>query len=323
MVMIMKKISIIVPVYNAEPYLKKCLDSLFNQNYLDYEVIAINDGSKDHSLEILRDYQKKYDNLIVIDDTNHGQGHARNLGIKNAKGSYLTFVDSDDYIASDFLIDLANKLEEDDYDIVISDLWKVYDNYTEYFKQYHNFSKNSNISFMLSHPGPVGRLFKKELFTKNNLFFKEGVYYEDLATIPLLAIYASKIAYLEHAYYYYVIHENSTMKQVKYNPKLDDIFVVLESLTEEFTYRSGKKYQKELEYLYIEHLLYSASLRYLNYSEGKEKGNQIKKIFHAMYPNYRKNEYYKKKSKKFKLVCFCAYYDFRMMLKLMKKIGGK
>ena len=176
---------------------------------------------------------------------------------------------------------------------------------------------------MLSHPGPVAKLYKKELFIKNNISFLEKVYYEDLAMTPILSIYVNKVCYIKEPLYNYLIRNNSTMTQTKFNPKLDDIFTVLKYLEQEFNIRSKNKYSDELEYLYIEHLLYSASLRYLNYNIYKDRINKIVNIIKRKYPNWNRNIYYQKKSNKFKLVCNLVYKKQFTLLKLLKKIVNK
>ena len=109
-------ISVIVPVYNAEKYLKKCLDSLVNQSYKDLEIILVNDGSQDGSEKICKDYEEKDSRIILINKNNGGPSSARNSGIEKANGEYLSFIDSDDYLALDFY----EKLEDIEIDVFLS-----------------------------------------------------------------------------------------------------------------------------------------------------------------------------------------------------------
>lgn len=111
-------VSVIIPVYNVENYLKECLDSVLNQTYKNIEVIVINDGSTDKSLHILEDYSSKFNNIKIIDQENSGQSVARNKGLENAKGKYIYFLDSDDYILPDTLKKLIKKLEMNNLDII-------------------------------------------------------------------------------------------------------------------------------------------------------------------------------------------------------------
>ena len=123
----MKDISIIVPVYNAEKYLVKCLDSLVNQTKKNIEIILVNDGSKDKSIDILNEYKEKYPDMItIISQENQGQSAARNSGIENATGKYIDFVDSEDYVSENMFEKLYEKAIEKDFDVVASNVNCVY-----------------------------------------------------------------------------------------------------------------------------------------------------------------------------------------------------
>ena len=311
----MAKVSIIVPAYNESLRIKKCIDSLLSQTYKDIEILVIDDGSTDSTVAILEEYHD--DRLKVISKPNGGQGSARNVGIKKANGEYLMFVDSDDYVSEKIVEKLVKNIE-DGTNIAICNLYKVYGETLVKFNNLEHFCDDNIYNFMLSHPGPVGRLYKKNLFIENNIFFVEGLINEDLGTIPLLGIYAKKINFIDDPLYYYVIHENSTTMQTTYTDKLNDIFKIMEHLTNEFSKRSGNKYDDVLEYLYIEHLLYSASLKFVNF--GNIGFSQIKKIISIMkdkYPNWYKNSFYKEKSIKFKIVCHLVYNNHLRMVRLL------
>lgn len=146
----MKKVSIIIPVYNNEIYLKKCLDSIINQTYDNIEIILINDGSSDNSLKIMKNYSKKDKRIIIIDKENEGVSIARNAGIKKSSGEYITFVDSDDYLELDAIEKLYNEIDTKNVDIVRS-------NYQVHYK------KSDNID--------VGSLYHLE----NNIYDKDSI----------------------------------------------------------------------------------------------------------------------------------------------------
>lgn len=120
----MEKVSIIVPIYNSEKFLKKCLDSLINQTYKNIEIVCVNDGSKDNSLEILKDYKSKDNRVVVIDKENEGVSIARNTGIQKATGEYITFVDSDDWVDEDFIEKLYTALKEQNVEVVRGNFYK-------------------------------------------------------------------------------------------------------------------------------------------------------------------------------------------------------
>ena len=109
----MELVSIIVPIYNAEKYLKDCLDSLANQSYQNIEIILVDDGSTDNTKKICKLYEKKYNNIRYIYQTNRGAGYARNRGLEEIRGSYFTFVDSDDYVAKSFITSMINLMKDD------------------------------------------------------------------------------------------------------------------------------------------------------------------------------------------------------------------
>lgn len=315
----MVKVSIIVPAYNESSRIRKCINSLINQQFKDIEIVVINDGSIDNTLDILNGYN---DNRIkVFSQKNQGQGAARNLGIEKSCGQYIMFVDADDFVDENIVNTLLTKLESDNLDIAICDLYKCYGTKKELFKNFQHFTDNNILNFMMSHPGPVGRLYKKDLFTKNNIKFIEGYVNEDLGTIPLLGIYAKRISYVEKPLYYYVIHQDSTTQQLSYSKKLEDIFFVLNNLKKDFIKRADTKFNDVIEFLYIEHLLYSASLKFISFGEqGKKQILKIISIMQKEYPNWGKNPYLKCKSKKFNLVCNLTYNKHFKILKLLKSL---
>lgn len=312
------KVSVIVPVYNVEQYIEECLDSLVNQTLDDIEIIIINDGSTDNSQEIINKYSKKYKNIKSFIQENHGQAVARNVGLTHATGKYISYVDSDDYVEINMFKELYDEIEENNFDIVISNIIKEENGESYVFKNYWNIKKEANKNFMTSHMGPVARLYSRELLIKNNFKFMEGVIYEDLGSIPVLGMYTKKIKYINKAYYHYRVREGSSMKQKKYNEKLESIFKVMESLSNNIS----EEYNEELEYLYIEHLLYSASLRFIEFNK-KDKLLIIRKIMKEKYPNYYRNIYYKNKSIKFKIVCFLCYYGLYNIVKYLKRISER
>lgn len=120
-------ISVIIPIYNVEKYLRQCLESVINQNYREYEVILVNDGSTDSSKKIAIEFCEKYNNIKFIDKVNGGLSSARNAGLEVANGEYIVFIDSDDYIRSDYLEKLYQSISQNDSDISICNLVKVYE----------------------------------------------------------------------------------------------------------------------------------------------------------------------------------------------------
>lgn len=195
--------SIIVPVYNVEKYLDKCLASILRQTFKNFECIIIDDGSPDNSSAIIDKYVKQDQRFKVLHQKNMGVSAARNAGLDIAKGEYVVFVDSDDYIADDYLEKFALKIADTDADIVICGLIEVYKDYerskvfaaesTEVIKQ--------NILADIWPSYPWNKCYKKYLF--ENIRFPVGKIFEDLLTIPELCLSAEKIVCIPDKLYYY------------------------------------------------------------------------------------------------------------------------
>lgn len=315
----MPKVTIIIPIYNAKNYLNKCLDSITNQSLQDLQVILVNDGSTDSSEQIIDEYIAKYPNLFEkLNKENGGQATARNLGIKYAKGEYVIFIDSDDYIEPSMIEELYTSANKNNADIAICDYYEITnDENKEHKKALIKYSDNIIINYILSNPSPWNKLIKLDLIKNNSILFLEKHIYEDLATMPILCGYAKTIEYVEKPLYNYIIRSGSTMRQTEYNPKLDSIFVAMDHLENEFTSRGLiKDYSKELEFLFIYHLLYAASGRFLEYNEGKEKLKKIKLIINNKYPNWEKNIYFKKQSLVFKITSIFFYINNPLLINL-------
>lgn len=209
------KVSIIVPVYNVEEHLKKCLDSLVAQTLVDIEIIAVNDGSKDGSLQILEAYQLGYPNVIkVYDKPNGGLSDARNYGIDRASGDYIGFVDSDDFVTYNMFEDMWNIAKKHDAEIVVCNLQKVNeDNVTiKELPQIPNMPEKIVLADNLSVFSDLGcfacnKLFHNKLFKNHR--FKKGVHFEDIQLIPQLILESTIIAQTQAYHYQYFERSNS------------------------------------------------------------------------------------------------------------------
>lgn len=206
-------VSIVIPVYNSEKTLSKCLDSLINQTYKDIEIICVNDCSKDKSLQVLQEYVSKDSRIIIVNHTeNKNAGGARNSGIKVAKGSYICFVDNDDWIVEDGIEILVNNSNELNSDIVAAD-------WITYFDETHqilntNLPDNADKTTLVKYACKngfrmLGVLMKKKLFYDNDLFFPEKMFYEDNAIGMALLSCANTISYIRKPIYYYFLSPGS------------------------------------------------------------------------------------------------------------------
>lgn len=314
-------ISIIVPVYNTEKYLKKCLDSLVNQTYENIEIIVVNDGSPDDSDSIIKEYERKYPKLVKgYTKKNGGLSDARNYGIKKCKGDYVAFVDSDDWVELNMFEVMHNYLINNNYDLVVCDTFMEYENYNTVLKSNLHYSDDDIKNYIISYPMAWIRLFKRDLF-KDDYYFTKGILYEDLCLTPLFVNQNIKIGFCEIPMYHYLQRDGSIMNQLEFNDKLYDIIKVLNHVYDEFSVNNNlDKYHDEVEYLYITHLLRSTTLRFLNYKDGKNKLKNINEILVDKFPDWKKNIYFKKSSMKLKLVCYLAIHRMYCLVNVLNKI---
>lgn len=163
------KLSIIVPVYNAEKYLEKCINSIFSNNDNTFEVIIINDGSKDKSLKIIKEFMEKYNNIVLIDNSNRGVSYSRNIGIKKSTGDYIMFVDADDELTESWFDEIKDDIDYKNDIIYFSqyDLKSNKNNLLEYIVG----CNNNNICIA----GPYSKVFKKSVIEENAIYFNEEI----------------------------------------------------------------------------------------------------------------------------------------------------
>ena len=231
----MPKFSIIVPVYNVEKYIKKCLDSIFSQSFKDFEVIVVNDGTKDKSMDIA----KKYD-VIIINQENQGLSAARNSGVKKAKGDYLIFVDSDDYIEKDLLKEI-NKSLDNNPDIVRYQVKDIINDKEIEYKEKDFYNKNGVEAFELItgyHYFEPAWLYaiKRKYYLDNRFEFKKNTYHEDFGLIPLVIIKSKIVNSINYFGYCYVQRDGSIMTSPSYDKtikKVDDSFTHFKYLISE------------------------------------------------------------------------------------------
>lgn len=252
-----KQISIIVPIYNSERYLKRCLDSIINQSYKDIEIILVNDGSTDDSLFICKSYQKIDNRVKIIDKLNEGLVRARKTGINVSEGELIAFVDSDDWIDENFIEILMKQLEKNNADIVCSgaiaeknygvEYW--YGSIAEgvYFGEninelYNNMLSTSSFYNFGILPNVWNKLFKKQILVKIYEHVNDNITYgEDAAAVYPALLEAKKVVVIREAYYHYCIREDSMSfdKGKKLYDSLYYLFNTLKYFFEKSAYSSG------------------------------------------------------------------------------------
>lgn len=311
------KVSVIIPVYNVEKYISKCLDSILSQTLKEYEIIIVNDGSKDNSQTIIDKYVSKSKNIISLTKENGGQGSARNYGLKYATGEFVTYIDSDDWVEPTMFEEMYDLAIREKSDIVICDYTFVYDNNSlnRYMSTLYEYNSNILNNYVLSSATPTFKLIKRNLLEKSNFEFPNIRAYEDIAVVGSLALYTNKMSYLKKSFYNYYIRTGSTMNLEKYNPKMDDIFLSFEIISNKFK----DKFKDEIEFIYISHLLHDASLRFLKYKECKNSLTKVNKIIKKIYPKWYKNKYFKRKDFKYKVMCFLIYFKLYKIIKIVSR----
>ena len=245
-------ISVIIPVYNAQDGIKRCVDSLLNQSFKNFEIILLNDGSKDNSLNILKEYELKYSFVRVIDKQNEGVAVTRNKGILLAEGDYTMFMDNDDFVDSDYLETFYQAIHEKKLDLVIGGYKRVNQDNQIIFSQDIQQSEWSKYIIM----APWAKIYRTEFLKTNNLEFFDYSIGEDI--IFNLAAYKTtdKIGLLDYKGYnwYYNNQSISNTSQRGFSPKID-ILVLFSKILD-----LGKPSELVVYYLkryYVWYLLFS------------------------------------------------------------------
>lgn len=272
------KFSLIIPAYNVEKYIKKCLDSVLNQTYNNYEIIIINDGSTDNTSKILESY-KSNKKIKIINQENKGLSNARNTGVSNAKGDYILFIDSDDFIEKE-LLEILNKTIKDE-DLIRFQI-RILDETNKIIKEYKEetfnnlngieaFNKLSKYNLVEL---AVCYAYKKDTFLKNNYKFEEKTYHEDFGLIPYIIISSKKVTSINYIGYNYLQRKNSIMNNTDYENEIKKSNDVLKH------YKNLIKWSQNIEgdlTIYKSFIANSVILKSLNLKE-KDYKNYIKKL---------------------------------------------
>ncbi|MDR1698369.1 MAG: glycosyltransferase [Prevotellaceae bacterium] len=290
------RFSIIIPVYNVEKYLEQCLNSVLNQTFTDYEVICVNDGSTDESLTILRRYEKRYQHLKVIDTKNGGTASARNIGLENATGEYIWFVDSDDWVEKNSLQIFDAQLRNKQLDVLCFNGKLIYEedkrtefdeiqqeNFTSGWEYYNKYAiQGQKFHFVCV----VLRVFRREFLMGHNLFFDKNVSFEDNLWIPQVFYYAKNVEVIADYLYFYLIREGSKMATFSRQRAFDTI-IVANKLAEFFI---PKNIDKSVVYREIAGMYFSVFMPPKNIVPAEELRKQINWDYFnavAQYPRHR------------------------------------
>ena len=289
-------ISIIVPIYNVEKYLKECIESIINQTYKNIEIILVDDGSPDNCGKICEEYSQKDKRIIVIHKENGGLSDARNKGIDIAKGDYLTFIDSDDFVNIDYIEKLYSSIKLNNTELAQCGISKVNENneiieklnYDEnYIKTSHEILNELYGKHLIENVVIWNKMYAKELF--KNIRFPVGKIHEDEFTTYKIFYSVDRISLLSDCLYNYR-QTNESIIGKKFNKKRLNLLEALEERMNFFKNRNEiDLYEKTLKF-YIEQLrlYYIKVKKYIEDSEYRQK-NIIKK-YKNTYKNYLKNK---------------------------------
>ncbi|MBQ8822348.1 MAG: glycosyltransferase [Lachnospiraceae bacterium] len=344
-------LSIIVPVYNmrGEGKLAFCLDSLVNQTISDYEIITVNDASTDDSLELLREYERKYPELIKVIDLpkNHKQGGAKNHGLDMAQGDFVGFVDSDDWVMPNMYEKLLQKAHSTGADVVGCDYCLTYEHSFTVTESMCN-SKLDQVgvldeekykSLILDPGSLVIKIYKRELFETPRLRFPEHIFFEDNAIVTSLFLRVKHYEYIPEVLYFYYQHNTSTVHTISEQRcanRLDSMRIMADMVTAEgYLTQYGEEIEFRFFNLFFQNTLftYMAGVKPIRLGFIKEMGDEMRRRF----PNFQKNKYYlqrvNEEERRFiavqqkstlAFVCFYRFvYAVRGLKKKLRSVGAK
>ena len=320
------KLTIGIPVYNGEKYISRCIDSILKEyekakENIELELLIVNDGSKDNSKAILKEYSEKISLIRVITQNNSGLAHVRRVVLEEASGDYLWFVDVDDEIEEGAIEFIANqKLEE----VNIFDYRLGYEN-----------SKLETISMGIQEntilipnkekkiftlPNAVWHyIYDLEFLRKTKVTFKSGYLYEDFEFMARLWPNVSKAKYFNFSIYKYYLTEGSIMRGGTAINKIRDIEVMLSSVEEYYAENYPGEFKEELEYFNWYHILYGGYANILRIDETSPLLDEYLKKVKIKYPNWIKNKYLKSQPLKRKILMYLIKYNQKKIVKKFLK----
>lgn len=301
--------SVVIPVYNVKDYLPKCIDSVLAQDFEDYEIVLVDDGSTDGESGAICDRYAEANaaRIRVIHKPNGGLGDARNVGMEAAQGEYVVFLDSDDYIGTGMFRTLAGAIDRFHSDVI--DFGFAVDTDGTITKRLvddlpHNrtFTLAELPQLLLTQPNAWSRCWKRSLFLDTGIRYPSRVWYEDIRTTTKLFAAADSICAVPDVFYYYVVREGSITR----NPNVKRNAEILEAFDDLLGwFRENdlfERYYNELSRLAVDHVLLAASVRVLRVDPQSELLDQFQDYVQAQFPDYMENPYLQTLSRSRKLI---------------------
>ncbi|MDM8222236.1 glycosyltransferase family 2 protein [Limosilactobacillus vaginalis] len=277
-------VSIIMPSYNSKKYISAAIDSVIQQSFDSWELIIIDDGSEDGTLNIIDNYRKNDQRIKLLNQRHRGAASARNLGINNAKGEYLAFLDSDDFYDLDFLYKGLNKMKNEKSQCVVFN--------TFFFINDKCLNIDvSGVGMFNSNPAIWNKIYKKELW--GNLRFPDDMIIEDYEITPALIGKAKKVSKVDDSFYHYRQHEQSLTHNIKNSYQETEIVRATKLLVRNLADNniSLSSHEKEKMCAYVNHQIYAHLMKGIKYSISRKKSREIFNIISRYSFQFNSDEY--------------------------------
>lgn len=326
------RFSIIIPVYNVEKYVSKCIRSILEQTFRDFEIIVVNDGSTDNSIKKIRKITADTDvEVTILNQKNQRQGEARNNGVRHCKGEYIVFVDSDDYIDRKMLEILNSYLVDKSYDIIYFNSYVVDRNHIigkyitgEWIKWGQEVHDKHEL--LLLPPEPWNKIYKREFYINSKVSFPKKILYEDAVFGRDIIVKADSVLMVDKCLYYYVQRRNSTMHS-GLSDNMKDIITAIDILVSDFKgYGLFDEYFDELEYIAVSNILLIILNQILMYDYKNKMRDSFVDYIENKFPNCINNKLLNEQQKmKCELLLKRNYYEYYRKycrkIKWIKTIG--
>ena len=307
-------LSVIIPVFNAERYLSRCLESVFTAvvfSKVKAEVILADNGSTDNSLKIAKDFASKSPLRVnVLHCHTPGAAAVRNYGAARASGDYIWFVDADDTISKKSVKLLIDKALKSRADIVMMGATRIYsDERTDYLSAVDFGGADGKSRFVRYGAGPWQFIFRREWWISHGFTFREGIIHEDMEIVSSLILCTDRLASVDKPLYNYYQNEGSVLHKLEWDPHYLDIFPALSGLYARFEKMDATvSYHDELEWFFIWNLLIDSAADFSKFHEGKVGFKKSREMLAEYFPDWRKNRFLKEKPLKLKIKIRINYY---------------
>lgn len=322
----MELVSVIVPVYNVEKYLDKCIQSIQRQTYENLEIILVDDGSPDRCGKICDEYAREDRRISVLHKKNGGLSDARNAGVDIASGKYLLFVDSDDFIDEDLIRQTTESAEKYQSDIVLFDFKRLEPDGTVEICSMNKIPTDQGVrvadypKVIVDSVSACDKFFRREFFVNSRIRFPLGYHYEDLGSIPKYMLAAKTISYVKEPFYNYVIREGSIITGTGVEKNYHDRCRMIEGVLGYYRENGAEQqYFRELEYLTLFHGYFIPTREILFRKGDRRYIEKFRMFLKQRYPDYRRNAYLKDMSGKEKIQFYMIDHRQYWMVQLLSK----